>query len=146
MGGVVVIGGGAKYDQSSPAATAKSFIVAMLDGDSEGLRTLTKDIIPWSYMDSDLLGYSTQHMTGWSIGDYYYYQDGNAIVVYNKSATPSPETRDFFCMDFVRADGKFFINDLSLPGYVRGWHSATNAYDWDSYCQAGIDNGGTKFK
>ena len=167
VGGIIIVNnGGSKYDQSSPAATAKSFITAMINGDSEGFATLTKDIIPWYYMVSDLLSYSTQNMIGTSISDYYYYQQGNRVVVYkNKDTAPeykvydsgylSGKTGDFFCMEFVatNADGKgykFCIVELVLPG---GFYSEDNSSeisvgvnDWGSIMQAAIDNGCTRFK
>lgn len=151
VAGVVLTVGnvaGPKYDQSSPEATAKSFIQAMLNGDTEAFGLLTRDVIPWSYMVSDLISYSTKDMTGWTIKDYSYYQQGISIVVYNHSLNPSPDSGtiysagDFFAMEFAMANGKFYITDLSLPGYV--WASWDT--DWKALCDEALANGCTKFK
>lgn len=145
VAGVVLTVGnvaGPKYDQSSPEATAKSFIQAMLNGDTEAFGLLTRDVIPWSYMVSDLISYSTKNMTGWTIKDYYYYQKGTTIVVYNHSLTPKPEEDCFFGMDFAMADGKFYIVELELPSA----YMVSLTVDWDTICEEAIADGGTRFK
>ena len=133
---------GPKYDQSTPVTTAKSFILAMLNGDEEGFSTLTRDVIPWSVMTSDLISYSTKNMLGWTIKDYYYHQKSNTIVVYNRSLNPSPKAKNFIGMEFAMSDGKFYIVDLELNcnyGHTSDWTA------WDTICDEAIAAGCTRF-
>ena len=153
ISGIVIVNNvGSKYNQSSPVATTKSFISTLINCDGEGLTALTKDIIPWKYTVSYLLNYSMQNMTGTSINDYCYYQDenSNAIVVYNKTQTPEPQyglvngyaEYDFFCIDFVMSNNKFYVAKLVLPGNHTYIHKMAQTYDyeWDSICQTAIAN------
>ena len=138
---------GPKYDQSSPVAAAKSFLQAMLNGDSEAFAILTKDVLFWQWAESDLISFATKNMYGWTIKDYSYYQKGTTIVAYNHSLNPSPEhslwnNECFFGMDFAMADGKFYIIDLELPGYSM----YSSGVAWDSLCEEAIANGCTKFQ
>jgi len=128
------------YDQSSRMATAQSFIFAMLNGDTKALTTLTKDIIPWYYFESDLLEHGTNTMDGSEMTDFCYFEsDENTIVLYDKRVTPSPDIMDFYCMDFVKADGKYYISELHLPHHSRGVYG----YKWDERCKAVLNSVGS---
>lgn len=122
-----------KGDQSSPLAAAQSFIEAMLEGDSQAIQNMTKDVIPWYYLVSDLLEYSTDEMSGSSLSDFCFYQsEEHSIIAYDQRVTPSPGVMDYYCMDFVRADGKYYIHELHLPGHYRGLNSSI----WEQRCKA----------
>lgn len=144
--GVIVSGNGARYDQSSPAATARSFLLAMQNGDSEAFGTLTRDVIPWNYMVSDLIRFATKNMSDSAISDYAYYQKGTALAAYNTSLTDSPQidiytNKDFFCMEFAMADGKYYIVDLKLPGS----YCSSFTTDWYALCTEASENDFTRF-
>lgn len=145
VGGVagIVVGfdAGSKYDQSTPVATAKSFIEAMLKGDKEAFGTLTQDVIPWEIMVSDLLSYSTTNMSGYNIKDYSYYQQGTVVLVYNHTLTPSPENLDYFCMNIAMAEDGYCIVNLVLPGYYR----STWPVNFNTICNEAVQHKGTKF-
>ena len=127
------------YDQSSPTATVQSFILAMLRGDSKAFAQLTKDVMPWYYFESDLLEFANEEMAQSALSDYYYYEsDNNTIVLYNSQNTPFPQNEDFFCMQLVRGDGKYYINELRLPRHSRGVYSNT----WNERCDTAMQSEG----
>jgi len=129
----------AGYDQTSPAATMQSFILAMLRNDSRAFYHLTKDVIPLSYFETDLLEFSNREMSGSKFSDYYYYEfEENTFVLYNSLKTPSPQIEDFFCMQLVRADGEYYISDLYLPHHSRGLYSSL----WNERCNQAIQTEG----
>lgn len=125
------------YDQSSPLATAQSYIRALLNGDTSALTDMTKDVIPWYYYVSDLLAHSTNVMSGSTVNDFYFFEsEKNSIVIYDKRVTPSPEIMDFYCMAFVRGDGKYYISELRLPNHSRGINEST----WAIRCKSALSS------
>ena len=152
VAGVVLTVGnvtGPKYDQSAPEATVKSFIQAMLEGDTEAFGQLTKDVIPWSVMVSDLVNCSSKYMRSTSLSQYRYYLKETenletTIVVYiNGQATDS---EDFFCFELSTWGEKnnkpvWYIVDVELPGYWKpSWR-----IPWSSICDEALSDGGKKF-